>query len=53
LRLADKYASNNVQFPGLIFILPSAQIGDTVRAIALLAEVLEPSEIANWIEWVP
>jgi hypothetical protein len=53
LRLADKYASDGVRFPGLIFILPSAQVGETVRAVALLAEVLEPSDIANWIEWVP
>ncbi len=53
LRLADKYVSTGVQFPGLIFILPSAQVGDTVRAVALLAEVLHPREIASWIEWVP
>ena len=53
LRLADKYASNSVRFPGLIFILPSALVGAIVRAVALLAEVLDPPEIANWIEWVP
>jgi len=40
-------------FPGLIFILPATAVGEAVRAIVLVATVLEPQDVANWIEWVP
>ena len=38
---------------GLLFILPRTSVGDAVRAIALAADILEPAEIENWIEWIP
>ena len=39
--------------PGLFFILPSTAVGAAIRTIALAAEVLEPTDMENWIEWIP
>jgi len=53
LRLAQTRAEAGSSFPGVIFILPATLVGDAVRAIAFLAVVLDPGEMANRIEWVP
>jgi hypothetical protein len=53
LRVSREHIEVGSGFPGTIFILPESRVGATVRAIALIATVLEPAEIANWIEWVP
>jgi hypothetical protein len=53
LALAVAWIESGLRFPGIIFILPGARVGDAVRGVTLLAMVLDPSEIANAIEWVP
>ena len=53
LRLARERIEAGVAFPGLIFILPRASVGDVVRAVALIADAFDPADIAGWIEWVP
>jgi Domain of unknown function (DUF5615) len=40
-------------FPGLIFVVAPTAIGPVVQAIELIASILDPDEMANWIEWVP
>jgi hypothetical protein len=40
-------------FLGMFFIQPRATVGDAVRIIAEAALSLEPSVMANRIEWVP
>lgn len=53
LRLAQERSEAGVAFAGLIFILPWTRVGEAVRAIALVADVLDPEDLADWIEWVP
>ncbi len=53
LRLVRERTERRERHDGLIFILPRTTVGDAVRAIALAAEVLDPPDMADWIEWVP
>lgn len=53
LVLAHRCATDAVAFPGLLFIQPKTTVGEVIRAVALLAMLLSPGEIAGWIEWVP
>ncbi len=53
LTLAHRCARESIPFPGLIFILPKSAVGDVIRAVALVADLSSPEEIAGWIEWVP
>ncbi len=52
LILASTLARPGGTFPGLLFILPSTTIGQAVSGIVLAAEVLEPAEMMNSIEWL-
>ena len=53
LRLAHERIEAGTTFPGLIFILPGARVGDVVRAVALVAAALDPADVAGCVEWVP
>ena len=53
LRLAHERVESGASIPGVIFILPRTTVGDAVRAIALLAEALQPSDLRDRVEWVP
>jgi hypothetical protein len=53
LHLTHRRAGEGIAFPGLIFIQPKSAVGEVIRAVALLAELLAPEDIAGWIEWVP
>jgi hypothetical protein len=53
LRLAHERIVANMAVPGLVFIQAGIRVGEAVRAIALLAEALDPADMASWIEWVP
>jgi hypothetical protein len=53
LRLAHERIGAGAPFPGLIFILPGARVGEIVRAVALAADALDPADVAGCIEWVP
>jgi hypothetical protein len=53
LRLAHEHIGAGTAFPGLIFILPGARVGDVVRAVGLVADALDPADVAGCIEWVP
>ena len=53
LRLAHERIEVGTPFPGLLFVLPRARVGEVVRAVALVADALDPTDIAGWIEWVP
>jgi len=35
-----------------LFIISGTSVGDAVRTIALVAAVLEPEEVRDWIEWI-
>jgi predicted nuclease of predicted toxin-antitoxin system len=45
--------SDGCEHPGLLFVLPRTSVGDAIRAITLMAQVFEPAEMRNWIEWIP
>lgn len=53
LVLAHRCASEAIPFPGLIFIQPKGTVGEVIRSVTLLTELLAPEDIAGWIEWVP
>lgn len=53
LRLAHARIGAGTSFPGLIFILPGARVGEVVRAVALIADALDRADVAGRIEWVP
>ena len=53
LRLAQAQLDAGVSFPGLVFILPATPVGEAIRAIAVVATVLDPKHMVNWIEWIP
>ena len=53
LRMAHERIVASVAVPGLVFIQPGTRVGEVVRAIALLAQVLDPADMVSWIEWVP
>jgi hypothetical protein len=53
LVLAHHCAVEALSFPGLIFIHPKGTVGEVIRSVTLLAELLSPVDIAGWIEWVP
>lgn len=52
LRLAHEQVEEGGSIPGLIFILPKTGVGDAIRAIALLAEALERTDLHDRVEWV-
>lgn len=51
LRLAGE--RKGTDFPGLLFVLPEAGVGEIVRAIDFIASTCDAAEMANLIEWVP
>lgn len=53
LLLAHRCATEGTAFPGLIFILPKSSLGEVIRAVALIASLYSPEDLAGWIEWVP
>ena len=53
LALAKEWLDAGRAFPGLVFITPLARLGDVVRGVVLCAEVLDPADMTDWIEWVP
>lgn len=53
LRLAHARIASGAPFPGLIFIKPEASVGEVVRAIVEIAEMLAPEDMVNRIEWIP
>jgi hypothetical protein len=53
IELAHKSFAAGGRHAGVIYIKPRAPIGDAIRAIALLAQGLEPAELESRIEWVP
>jgi hypothetical protein len=40
-------------FPGVFFIQKGTPVGEAVRNIADAAEILDPADLANWLEWIP
>jgi predicted nuclease of predicted toxin-antitoxin system len=40
-------------FPGVFFIQEGTAVGEAVRNIADAAEILEPADMVNWLEWIP
>jgi hypothetical protein len=50
--VADQRA-RGVPFPGLFYILQGTPVGEAIRAIADAAEILDPPEMNNWVEWIP
>jgi hypothetical protein len=53
LRLVHDQSAQQQRHPGLLFILPGTAVGEAGRAIALVAEALDPGEIESWVEWIP
>ncbi|HEU5076240.1 MAG TPA: DUF5615 family PIN-like protein [Polyangiaceae bacterium] len=53
LRLAKARIASGAPFPGLIFIKPDARVGEVVRALVEIAEMLTPEDMVNRIEWIP
>ena len=53
LRLAHARIASGAPFPGLVFIKPGAGVGEVVRAIVEIAEILAPEDMVNRIEWIP
>jgi hypothetical protein len=53
LRLAQAQLEAGARFPGLVFILPATPVGEAIRAIAVVATVVDPEHMVNWIEWIP
>ena len=53
LRLAQAHVETASFFPGVIFILPATPVGEAVRAIVLVALILDAADMVNRIEWVP
>src|SRR5271156_6849716 len=49
--IADDLMAREAPFLGMFFIQPRATVGDAVRIIAEAALSLEPSVMANRIEW--
>lgn len=40
-------------FPGVFFIQKGTPVGEAVRTIADVAEILEPTDMVSWLEWIP
>ncbi|MEQ9320124.1 MAG: DUF5615 family PIN-like protein [Polyangiaceae bacterium] len=53
LRMAAELADEGGSHPGVLFLTAGVSVGEAVRAIVLLAEILDPEDMAGWIEWVP
>lgn len=53
LLLAHRCATEGTAFPGLVFIQPKRPLGEVIRAVALIASLYSPEDLAGWIEWVP
>jgi predicted nuclease of predicted toxin-antitoxin system len=53
LLIAHRCASRAIPFPGLIFIQPKSAVGEVIRAVVLLTDLLSSKDMAGWIEWVP
>lgn len=52
LRIASKLLTEGAHHPGILFVLPSADVGTAVRGIALLSATREPAHMRDWIEWI-
>jgi hypothetical protein len=53
LLLARTWIERDEIFPGLIFVQSGTRVGEAVTAIFLLVNVLDATDMVNWIEWVP
>jgi predicted nuclease of predicted toxin-antitoxin system len=53
LRIAHDLVAQGGHHLGVVFIRGGTRVGDAVRAVALVATVLEPDEMRDWIEWIP
>lgn len=53
LLLAHRRIIEGASFPGVLFLLPEASVGEAVRAICVASAVLDPDDMANRIEWLP
>jgi hypothetical protein len=53
LRLVHERHERDESHPGLVFVLPRTDVGDAVRAIVIVVQVLEPEDMAGWVEFVP
>ena len=53
LVIAADLQARDVTFPGVLYILQGTPLGEAIRAIADAAEVLDPDDMSNWVEWIP
>lgn len=53
LALVEERRRAGGEFAGLILVVAPTAVGPVVQAIELIVSILEPDEMANWIEWVP
>lgn len=53
LAIVADYRARGVLFPGVFYILSGTPVGEAVRAVADAAEVLDPSDMTDWVEWMP
>ena len=53
LRIAHERAEEGRPHSGVLFILPQTSVGEAIRGVALAAEVLGPTDMHSWIEWIP
>ena len=53
LRLVAHRLQSETHHPGVLFILPRTSGGDAIRAVALVAQALGPTEMHDRIVWIP
>lgn len=53
LAIVADYRARSLSFPGVFYILSGTPVGEAVRAVADAAEVLDPSDMTDWVEWIP
>ena len=53
LVIAREPLARGDSFPGLLFIQQHTPVGEAIRAIADAAEILDPADITNGVEWIP
>lgn len=54
LAIADQWQAEGRGFPGIVFFHPMrVSIGDAVRDLLLVANVAEPADLADHVEFLP
>jgi hypothetical protein len=53
LAIVHDVLTRGLTFPGLFYIQQGTPIGEAVRNIVDAAEILEPHDLENWVEWIP